>query len=91
MLRPWTKLWRTIKEIDGRAKGIERNYYFQWNLVLIVQAVSRQVQPIVQHFKAGQTHFFKRTQTSNMEAQEETSGDGTDIHLGPSNDNNQEL
>ena len=55
-----TKLWRTIKGIDGRAKtrGRERSYYLQRNLVLIVQAASHQVQPTVQHVKAGKTHFL---------------------------------
>ena len=40
-----TKLWRTIKGIDGRGKR--------------VQAANHQVQPTVQHDKAGKTHFFK--------------------------------
>ena len=50
-----TELWRAIKGIDGR----ERRYYLQWKLVLIIQADCSQVQPIVQHVKAGKTHFFK--------------------------------
>ena len=32
---------------------------FQWKLVFIVQAACSQVQPTVQHIKAGKTHFFK--------------------------------
>ena len=50
-----TKLWRNIKGIDGR----ERGNYLQWKLVLIVQAACSQVQPTVQHVKAGKTHFLK--------------------------------
>ena len=38
---------------------------FQRNPILIVQAASHQVQPIVQYFKAGQTYFFKRDQGSD--------------------------
>ena len=53
-----TKLWRTIKGIDGRAKREAENeaITFQRNLV---QAASHQVQPTVQHVKAGKTHFFR--------------------------------
>ena len=51
-----TKLWITIKGIDGRG----RSYLLQRNLVLIVQAASRQFQQTVQHFKARPTFFFKR-------------------------------
>ena len=82
-----TKLWRTIKGIDGR----ERSYLLQRNLVLIVQAVSRQVQQTVQHFKARQTFFFKRNPIGNEGDQEETNGDGRDFHRGHSYKNNQEL
>ena len=64
-----TKLWRTIKGIDGRAKrearDRERSNYLQWNLVLIVQGASHQVQPTVQYFKAGQTYLFKRDPNSD--------------------------
>ena len=38
------------------------------HLVLIVHAASRQVHPIAQHFKAGQTHFFKRNPSSILVA-----------------------
>ena len=56
-----TRLWRTIKGIDWQSKtrGREQSYYLQRNLALIVQAASHQVQPTVQHVKAGKTHFFK--------------------------------
>ena len=56
-----TKLWRSIKGIDGR----ELSYYLQRNLVLIIQAASRQVQQTIQHFKARQTLFFKRNPISS--------------------------
>ena len=67
-------------------RGRERSNYLQWNLVLIVQAASHQVQPTVQYFKAGQTYFFKRDPSSDEGKQEETIGDGTNIHRGPSNE-----
>ena len=64
-----TKLWRTNKPIDGRAKRTrERSKYRQWNVVLITQAAN---------IKYGQTYFFKRHPTSNNGDQEETNGDGT--------------
>ena len=59
--------------------------------MLIVQAASHQVQPTVQYFKAGQTYFFKREQGSDEGNQEETIGDGTNIHHGHSYESNQEL
>ena len=58
---------------------------------LIVQAASHQVQPTVQYFKAGQTYFFKRDPSNDEGNQEETIGDGTNIHCGPSNESNKEL
>ena len=58
---------------------------------LIVQAASHQVQPTVQYFKAGQTYFFKRDPSSDEGNQEETIGDGANIHRGASNESNQEL
>ena len=60
-----TNLWRTIKGIDGSAK---------------CEAVSHKVQPTVHHFKAGQTHFFKRDPISDKGNQDKTLGDGTNIH-----------
>ena len=42
-----TKLWITIKIIDGRAKRATEFIYLQRNLVLIVPAASHQVQPTV--------------------------------------------
>ena len=63
----------------------------QWNLVLIVQADSQQVQPTVQYYKAGQTYFFKRDPSSDEGNQEEeTIADVTNIHRGHSNESNQE-
>ena len=50
-------------------------------VIIIIQAASHQVQPTVQYFKAGQTYFFKRDQSSDEGNQEETIGDGTNIHL----------
>ena len=98
LLRTWiktdlTKLWRTIKGIDGRAKRTAEYeaIYLQLNLVLIVQAASRQVQQAVQHFKARQTFFFKRHPISNKGDQEETNGDGRDINRVHSYESNQEL
>ena len=55
------------------------------------QAASHQVQPTVQYFKAGQTNFFKGDQGSDEGNQEETIGDGANIHHGPSYESNQEL
>ena len=80
-----TKLWRTIKGIDGRAKREAEN------LILIVQAASHQVEPTVQYFKAGQTYFFKRDQGSDEGNQEETIGDGANIYHGPSYESNQKM
>ena len=56
-----TMLWELLKELMAKqnARGRERSYYLQRNLVLIAQAASHQVQPTVQHVKAGKTHFFK--------------------------------
>ena len=51
--------------ISFSTHGRERSYLLQRNLVLIVHAASHQVQQTVQqtvqHFKARQTFFFKRT------------------------------
>ena len=63
-----TKLWRTIQGIDGRAKRTAEN------------EASCQVQQTVQHFKAGQTFFFKRNPIGNEGHQEETNGYGGDFH-----------
>ena len=52
----------------------EQSNYLKWNLVLIVQAASRQVQPTT--LQSSQTHFFKRNPISNEGDQEETNGDG---------------
>ena len=64
-----TKLWRTIKGIDGRAKreARERSSYLQRNLVLIVQAASHQVQPTVQHVKLGRHTFSSETRLVTRE------------------------
>ena len=61
------------------------------NLVLIVQAASHQVQPTVQHVKAGKTHFLKWDPISNKGEEEEILGYGTDIHHGSGEESNQEL
>ena len=50
-----TMLWRTIKGIDGR----ERSNHLQWNMVLIVQAASRQVQPTVQDLWRWHIHSLR--------------------------------
>ena len=52
---------------------------------------SHQVQPTVQYFKVGQTYFFKQDQSSDKGNQEETIGDGANIHHRPINESNQEL
>ena len=57
----------------------------------IVQAANHQVQPTVQYFKAEQTYSFKRDPSSDEGNQEETIGDGMNIHRGPINESNQEL
>ena len=51
-----TKVWRTIKGIAAEQDARQRT-----NLVLTVQAASRQAQ----HFKARQTLFFKRNPIGN--------------------------
>ena len=71
--------------------GKEQNNYLQKNLVLIVQAVSHQVKPTVQYFQAGQTYFFKIDPSSDEGNQEETIGDGANIHHGPSYESNQDM
>ena len=65
--------------------------YLQWKRVLIVQAACSQVQPTVQHIKAGKTHFLKRDPINNKGDKVEFIGDGTDIHHGSSEENNQEM
>ena len=59
---------------QSKTRGREWSYYLQRNLILIVQAASHQVQPTVQYFKAGQTYFFKRDQSSDEGNQQETIG-----------------
>ena len=56
-----TKLWRTIGGIDGRAKREAVNEAITFNGISFssIQAASHQVQPAVQHVKAGKKHFFK--------------------------------
>ena len=82
-----TKLWRTVKGIDGRAKREAENKAIQQNFVLIVQAASHQVQLTVQYFKLGRHTFSRETRVVTRE----TIGDGANIHLRPSNESNQEL
>ena len=69
----------------------EQNAKQRMKLLPSTESHSHQVQPTVQYFKAGQTHFFKRDQCSDEGNQEETIGDGANIHHGPSNESNQEL
>ena len=89
-----TKLWRTIKGIDGRAKREAENEAITVNGILFsssVQLATKFNSPTVQYFKVGQTYFFKRDPSSDKGNQEETIGHGTNIHRGPSNESNQEL
>ena len=78
-----TKLWRTIKGIDGRAKREAENEAITFNGISF--SSSKQLATkFNQQFNAGQTYFFKRDQGSDEGNQEETIGDGANIHHGPS-------
>ena len=61
------------------------------SVVLIVQLACHEVQPTVQHIKAGKTHIFRRDPISNKGAKEEFIEDGTDIHRGSSDECNREV
>ena len=99
LLKPWTKRDRPDQDVENyqgnwyqsKTRGRERSNCLQWKLVLTVRVASHQVQPTVQYFKDGQTYFFKRDPSSGEGSQEETIGEGTNIHSGPSNESNQEL
>ena len=69
----WIYIWKQRVVVDGKQPfiidvgsryhkaqydAISYFYFTLTNLVLIVQAASHQVQPTVQHVKAGKTHFF---------------------------------
>ena len=87
-----TKLWRTIKEIDGREKHEAENEAITFNGISFSsskQLATKFNQQFV-YFKAGQTYFFKRDQVSDEGNQEETIG-GANIHHRPSYESNQEL
>ena len=77
-----TKLWGTIKGIDGRAKGEAENETITFNGSLF--SSSKQLA----------TKFNQQFDTSKISKtgdKEEILGDGTDIHRGFSDESNQEL
>ena len=84
-----TKLWRTIKGIDGRAKRTAENEAICFNGISL--SSSKQLAAKFKHFKAKQTFFFRRNPINNKGDQEETNGDGGDFHRGHSYESNQEL
>ena len=79
------KPWRTIKEIDSRTKREAENEAITFNGISC--SSSKQLA----------TKFNQQFNTSKLGRhsdegnQEETIGDGANIHRGPSNERNQEL
>ena len=84
-----TKLWRTIKGIDGRAKREAENEAITFNGISfssskqLATKFNQQfnISKLGRHTSSRETRVVKR----------ETIGDGADIHRGPSNESNQEL
>ena len=74
-----TKLWRTIKGIDGRAKREAENESITFKGISF-SSYMQLATKFNQYFKTGQTYFFKRDPSSDEGNQEETIGDGTNIH-----------
>ena len=77
-----SKLWRTIKAIDGKSKPTVENeaIVFQPETYLITEIHRQQFQETVHHIKAGSTLFFTRDAISVKGSKKEVSGNGTDIH-----------
>ena len=88
-----TKLWRTIEGIDGIAKRETDNKAITLNGSSFSSSkqLATKFNQTFQYFKAGQTNFLKRYPSSDEGNQEETIGEGTNIHRGPSNEIKQEL
>ena len=85
-----TRKKKKIKGIDGRAKREAENEAITFNGISF--SSSKQLATkFNQQFDAGQTYFFTRDQGSDEGNQEETIGDGANIHHGPSYESNQEL
>ena len=88
-----TKLWRTIKGIDGRAKREAENEAITFNGISF--SSSKQLatkfnqqfntSKLGRHTSSGETRLITRGD------KEEMIGDGTDIHHGSSEESNQEL
>ena len=84
-----TKLWRTIKGINGRAKRTAENEAITFNGISfssskqIAAKFNKQVNTakLVIHFSSREPRFVTR----------EPNGDGRDIHRGHSYESNQEL
>ena len=87
-----TKLWRTIKGIDDRAKRTTENEAITFNVISfssskqLADKVNKQV-----NTSKLDTFFLKRNPISNEGDQEETNRDGGDFHRGHSYESNQEL
>ena len=88
-----TKLWRTIKGIDGREKREAENEAITFNGISFSsskQLASKFNQQFITS-NLGRHTSSRETRVVNEGHQEETIGDGTNIFRGPSNENNQQL
>ena len=86
-----TKLWRTIKGIDGRAKREAANEAITFNRSMF--SSSKQLAArFNQQFSTSKLGRHTSSRDTRLETREteEILGDGTDINHGPS-ENNQEL
>ena len=88
-----TKLWRTIKRIDGRAKRTAENEAISFNRISFSSSkqLAAKFNKQFNTPKARKTFFFKKNPICNKGDQEETNGDGEDFHRGHSYESNQEL
>ena len=87
-----TKLWKLLKELMAEQNARQR-------MKLLPSMESHSHRPSRSPpsstnssiLQGEQTYFFKRDQSSDEGNQEETIGDGVNIHHRPSNESNQEL
>ena len=84
-----TKLWRTIKGIDGRGKREAENEAITFNGISF--SSSKQLATkFNQQFNTSQLGRHTSSRETRVVTRE-TIGDGTNIHRGPSNESNLEL
>ena len=88
-----TKLWRTIKGIDGRAKREAENEAITFNgsSGTSSKQLAAKFNKQFNTSKLGRHTLFRRDPINNKEDKGEILGDGTDIHHGSSEESNQEL